>query len=105
MAGRHQATFGETVRYLREQRQEPLRVVAAAIGIDSTLLSKLERGDRLPTDAQVTNLATYFGVPDDELIAQVVAEKIVADYGHKSATLRALKIVKERLSGYGEEGE
>jgi len=80
-------------------------VVAAAIGIDSTLLSKLERGDRLPTDAQVANLAAYFGVPVDELVAQVIAERIVADYGDKSATLRAIKIVKERLSDYEEEGE
>ncbi len=105
MTNSHRASLGEMLRDLRKQRKEPMRVVAAVVGIDSTLLSKIERGDRLPTDAQLTSLAAYFRVPLDGLVAQVIAERIVADYGDKSATLQAIKIVKERLSGYGEEGE
>ena len=91
-------TFGETIRALRSERGEPLRVIAAAIEVDSTLLSKIERGERLPTPAQIDKLAEYFGVPLDELTAQAIADKIVLEYGYQSATLQAVKIVKERMS-------
>jgi len=98
-------TFGETIRALRNERNEPLRVVAAAIEIDSTLLSKIERGERLPTSAQIEKLAKYFGVPLDELTAKAIADKIVLEYGHHSATLQAVKIVKERVSPHVKESK
>jgi transcriptional regulator with XRE-family HTH domain len=94
-------TFGDTIRAWRKQRGEPLRVVAAAIEIDSTLLSKIERGERLPTQAQLARFADYFGVALDELAAQVIADKIILEYGeHRGATLAALKIVRERIVPY-----
>lgn len=93
-------TFGEMIREWRKQRGEPLRVVAAAIEIDSTLLSKLERGERLPTTAQVAKFSDYFEIPLEELTAQVIAEKIVAEYGPHTATLQAVDIVKERAAAY-----
>ncbi len=96
-------TFGETIRALRKQRGEPLRVVAAAIEIDSTLLSKIERGERFPTDAQVVKFARYFNIPLDELAAQVIADKIVSEYGYQPTTLQAVRIVRERVAPYLEE--
>jgi transcriptional regulator with XRE-family HTH domain len=79
--------FGETIRALRKQRSEPLRVVAAAVEIDSTLLSKIERGERFPTQAQIRKFAEYFELPLEELTAQVIADRIVFEYGHQEATL------------------
>lgn len=98
-------TFGETIRNLRKQRNEPLRIVAAYVGIDSTLLSKIERGERFPSQAQIAKFAEYFDTPFDDLNAQVIADKIVSEYGHYPATLRAIKIVNERISPYVEEHE
>lgn len=98
-------SFGETIRLLRQQRGEPLRAVAAGISIDSTLLSKIERGQRLPTDEQLSGLADYFGVPVEELAAKVIAEKILSDYGYQEATRKALNIVRERLGHYLEDQE
>jgi len=96
-------TFGETIRALRKQRAEPLRVVAAAIEIDSTLLSKIERGERFPTDAQTAKFARYFDIPQDELVAQVIADRIVSAYGYQPTTLQAARIVRERVAPYLEE--
>lgn len=90
-------TFGETARALRKQRGQPLRVVAAALEIDSTLLSKIERGDRFPTEVQVARFADYYAVPVDELAARVIADRILLRYGRESATLQAVGIVKERI--------
>jgi len=98
-------TFGETTRTLRKQRGEPLRVVAAAVEIDSTLLSKIERGERFPTEAQIAKFAEYFGVPQEELAAKAIADRIISEYGNRSATLQAIKIVKERMATYSGEHE
>ena len=95
--------FGETIRALRKQRGEPLRVVAAAIEIDSTLLSKIERGERFPTEMQIAKLAEYFGIPQEELAAKVIADRIISEYGHQPATLQAIRIVKERMATYSGE--
>ncbi|NJN95147.1 MAG: helix-turn-helix domain-containing protein [Anaerolineales bacterium] len=93
-------TFGETIRAWRKQRSEPLRVVAAAVEIDSTLLSKIERGERLPTEVQLARFAEYFGVPLAELTAQVIADRIILEYGPQETTLQALNIVRERIVPY-----
>ncbi len=95
-----QQTFGNLIRSLRQQRHEPLRVVAAAIEIDSTLLSKLELGERLPTIQQLHNLANYFNIPLEELTAYVIADKITTSYDYSSTTLQALKIAESRIVSY-----
>ena len=96
-------SFGETIRTLRKERDEPLRVVAAALGIDSTLLSKIERGERLPTETQRIRFAKYFDLPLDQVTAQVIADKIVTQYGHQATMLQAMKIVKERATAYAKD--
>src|SRR5438067_1435377 len=92
--------FGAFVRSLRRQRREPLRVVAAALEVDSTLLSKIERGTRFPTSAQVERFAVYYRIPVDELAARAIADRIVAEYGQGTATLQAANIVRERAATY-----
>ena len=94
-------SFGETIRSLRLQQNVPLRVVAAAVEIDSTLLSRLELGERFPTDDQIKRFADYFQLPLEELTAQVIADRIIAAYGAEEVTARAADLVRERLSGYG----
>lgn len=95
------SSFGETIRSLRLQKNVPLRVVAAAVEIDSTLLSRLELGERFPTDGQIKRFANYFHLPLDELTAQVIADRIIASYGAEEVTARAADMVRERLNGYG----
>lgn len=38
-------TFGEYIRQLRDAQDMPLRELAAALDIDPSILSKLERGE------------------------------------------------------------
>lgn len=98
-----QTSFGELVRLSRKQRGAPLRVVAAAIKIDSTLLSKLERGERFPTDIQIARLAKYFELDRDELTASVLAEKLLAQSSSPAIAQRAAKILRERSAAYGQD--
>ena len=93
-------SLGKRLRDLRQERSEPLRVVAAAIEVDSSLLSKIEHGERLPTEQQLEKLAAYFDVPLEELTAQAIAEKIVTSYASNITTLQALKIAEARINAY-----
>lgn len=95
------STFGDLIRTLRQRRNLPLRVVATAVGIDSTLLSRLELGERFPTDEQLQRFADYFSLPAKELAAQVLADRIISTYGADDVTARAVAMVRERLSDYG----
>src|SRR5258706_13027111 len=94
------SSFGQIIRKLRQGREEPLRVVAAAVGIDSTLLSKLEHGDRFPTEAQICKFAKLFKVPLGELKGRVIADKVTLEYKEEKAALHAAQILKKRATPY-----
>jgi transcriptional regulator with XRE-family HTH domain len=96
----NKSRFGEFIRKMRQDREEPLRIVAAAIGIDSTLLSKLEHSDRFPTEAQISKFAKFFKVPEAELKGRVIADRITSEYGDEDATLHAAHILEERAGPY-----
>jgi HTH-type transcriptional regulator, competence development regulator len=93
------SSFGEIIRKLRQGREEPLRVVAAAVGIDSTLLSKLERGQRFPTEVQISKLAKLFKISEQELKGRVIADKVTSEYDD-GAALHASYILQERATPY-----
>ena len=92
------STFPAWLRGLREKRDVPLRVVAAAADMDSTLLSKIELGDRLPTDAQADALARYYKVPADEMRSRLVAGRILQQFGDDPMLHDAISIVREETS-------
>jgi transcriptional regulator with XRE-family HTH domain len=95
------ATLGGTLRQLREHRKLPLWKVAHAAEMDSTLLSKIELEQRLPTNEQTEALAKFFGVPINELASMRMAEKFLAENGHnpKAAAL-ALNRIRESAGEY-----
>lgn len=92
--------FGEIIRTLRLKQNVPLRVIAAAVEIDSTLLSRFELGERFPTDEQLKRFADYFHIPLEEFAAQLIADRIIASYGNDEVTSKAAAIVQERIAEY-----
>jgi len=62
--------FGEWLRQLRAAKDEPLRTVAAAADMDQAHLSKIELGQRLPTEEQTAKLAKFFGMGETEAQAR-----------------------------------
>jgi transcriptional regulator with XRE-family HTH domain len=53
--------------------------------MDSTQLSKIELGKRLPTHQQTAALAKFFDVDVTELESMRMAEKFLSDNGHNPA--------------------
>jgi transcriptional regulator with XRE-family HTH domain len=96
----HQLGFGQLLRTLREERRLPLRTVAHAADMDSTLLSKIELALRLPTEEQTLALAKFFGADAIEFESLRIAEKFLQDNGHnrEAAALALARIQESRIT-------
>jgi len=92
--------FGRYIRSLRSKRGETLHVVSKGTDIDLPMLSKIERGDRMPTLEQLTRLSKYFKVAESGLKIMHTAEKIIKEYGVNETTYEAVSMVKEQLVPY-----
>lgn len=92
--------LGEKLRTLRLERKETLHKVAMGTNIDMTLLSKFERGERLPNSEQVQRLAAHFGADQKQLAVEATAKKIITEYGYTDVTYGALSMVMESFAEY-----
>jgi len=90
-------SLGETIRKLREERELPLRTVAAYLDIDQAILSKIERGQRNANREQVVKLATYFKVKEDDLLVQWLSDKLVYEVEDEDMALKALLVAEEKV--------
>ena len=54
--------FGEKIKGLRTKQDLSVKEVCRQVGIPQSRLSELERGVRLPTTGQISNLENYYEV-------------------------------------------
>lgn len=90
--------LGETIRKLREEKELPLRTVAAYLDIDQAILSKVERGQRNATREQVIKLAEYFKVKESDLLISWLSDKLVYEVADEQVALKALQVAEEKVS-------
>ena len=76
----------------------PLRSIAAAAEMDSTLLSKIELGQRLPTEEQTRAFAKFFDVSFEELEAKRLAERFWSEHGDSPAIGKAAALITAAAS-------
>jgi transcriptional regulator with XRE-family HTH domain len=88
-------TFGEWLRQMREEKDVPLRVVAAAADMDQAHLSKIELGHRIPTEKQAAAIARYFGVDSHDMEARRIAEKFHQDFADNPAAGKAVQMLND----------
>lgn len=92
--------LGQFLRELRKERSETLHQVSKGTDIDSPLLSKIERGERLPTLDQLKRLSKFYKVSEASLKVKHTAEKILKEYGVNDTTYDAIQLVNEQLTPY-----
>jgi transcriptional regulator with XRE-family HTH domain len=96
--------FGEWLRQLRVEKDVPLRTVAAAADMDQAHLSKIELGQRVPTEEQTAKLAKFFGLNETETQARRIAEKFRQEFqDNPKAVHEAICILAESAGIYGAE--
>lgn len=90
--------FGETIRGIRENKGLLLRQVAAAIEVDTALVSKLERGERKAQREQVSKLAKFFDVPEETLLLVWLSDKVLDLLEEEPLAYQALKQTEKRIN-------
>lgn len=91
-------SLGHRIRKLREDKELPLRIVAAFLDIDQAILSKIERGLRKPTREQVVQLAGYFKVKENDLLVAWLSDKLMHELYDEEVALEALKVAEEKVA-------
>ena len=74
-----------------------LRQLAAALEVDTALVSKLERGERKAHREQVSKLATILQVPEEPLLTVWLSDKILDALGEEPLALKALRMTEKRI--------
>ena len=90
-------TIGEKLRQIREEKELPLRKVAALIDIDVAILSKMERAERKITKEVVLKLADIYDYNADDLLVLFLSDKILYEIQDEDLGIEALKVAEERV--------
>ena len=90
-------SFGEHLRTLREDAGLTLKSVAEHIGIDTSLLAKIERNERQPTKQIIKEVAEYFKVNEKELQNNFLSDQIAYKILDQEADLSILKVAEEKV--------
>ena len=91
------STFGKQVRELREEANLSLREVAEKIGIDTSLLGKIERNERQPTKEQIKQVAKYFKLDEKEMQKEFLSDQIAYRILEEDADLDTLKVAEKKV--------
>ena len=101
-------TFGDTIKKLREEKNLPLREVAEALEIDTSMLGKIEKNNRKPNKQLIEKFAKFFKVSDKELtiafLSDTVAYQIMDEENFANEVLKVaeqkVKYLKKQKNKY-----
>jgi len=69
--------FGDKLRYLRESRNMTLKELSSSLGIDTSMLGKIEKGTRIANPQIIKELSNLFGIEEEELNVSMISDQIV----------------------------
>jgi transcriptional regulator with XRE-family HTH domain len=89
-------SFGEHLRNLREESLT-LKNVSDQIGIDTSLLAKIERNERQPTKHIIKQVAEFFKCNEQELLNNFLSDQIAYKILDEEADIEILKVAEEKV--------
>ncbi len=90
-------SFGEYLRNRREQLGLPLRKVAAELDIDTSILSKIERSERVATKEMLPTLAKTLEVQEKEIQIEFIQSTVLSELGDLEFLADGLKNVLKKI--------
>ena len=90
-------TIGQQLRELREKSELPLRKGAAAIDIDQSILSKIERGERRASREQIIRLAQLFKVSQKEMLINYFSDRVLYEIADEDFASDILKVAEAKV--------
>jgi transcriptional regulator with XRE-family HTH domain len=89
--------FGERIRELRTKQNMLLRQLASLLDVDTSIISKVERGDRQLKKEQIPLLAEILKASSDELMTLWLADQIYAVVKDEKLANEAMDIAEGQL--------
>lgn len=90
-------SFGERLRLLREKKQLSLREVANELGIDTSLLGKIERDERQATKEQIKYVSKFFGIKEKFLIQENLSDQLAYKIIEADLDQRVLRVAEQKI--------
>ena len=84
--------FGSFIHGLRKEKKYSLKIVADKLGIDISLLSKIENGERQLQSHMINGLSELFDIDYKEMQIQLLNQKIENEYGDEPFINEALQM-------------
>jgi transcriptional regulator with XRE-family HTH domain len=91
------SSFGEQLRSMREHKKMSLREVATVIGIDTSLLGKIERNERQATKEQIKLIAKFFNHDEQLLIEENLSDQLAYKIIEADADREVLKVAEQKV--------
>ena len=83
--------FGSIINQLRKQNNLSQKTVAERIGIDISMLSKIEHGERQIQSHMITTIAELFNLDAKKLHIEYLATRIKDEYGNSPHFKESIK--------------
>lgn len=90
-------SIGAKIRELRTKKGLLLRKAASSLDVDQSLLSKYERGERIPTEDFIKRLSTLFSCDERELLAILLSDRFLDGVDDINLVGKALKIAEQKI--------
>ena len=88
--------FGTYIHDLRKEKKYSLKIVADKLGIDISLLSKIENGERQLQSHMLNGLSELFNLDYKEMQIQLLNQRIENEFGDEPFFLEAITILKQK---------
>ena len=89
--------FGERSRELRTKQNMLFRHLASKMDLDTSIISKVERGDRQLKKEQIPSLAEILNADKEELLMLWLADQVYGVIQGEAMADEALKSVSKKL--------
>lgn len=90
-------TLGDTLKFLREAKKLTLKETADSLGIDWSMLARIEKGQRSVNEGLFRRLAELFEVEEKMLRTRALADKVYKDICEVDYAEQALRIVQNKI--------
>ena len=89
--------FGDLIRSKREEQEMLLRHLSAELDIDTAILSKIERGEKIAKREHVEHLAKLFNIDYNTLFSLWLADQVFQLVKNEEQALKVLRIVEKEV--------
>jgi HTH-type transcriptional regulator, competence development regulator len=89
--------FGTYIHGLRKEKKYSLKIVADKLGIDISLLSKIENGERQLQSHMLNGLSELFDLDYKEMQIQLLNQKIENEFGDEPFFIESLENYLQNL--------